>query len=463
MKKITLTLALSCLLSTSALATTLSEALVNTYQHNPELTAAREKLKTIDEQMYQAISNFLPQISYSAKATRTQSDTESSSVLNSRTGVVSTQTTKVSPRTLSKEKTSGISITQNVFNGGRSMMAVQIAKYIIESGRADLVSAEQRIFLEAIEAYLKVIQTKQVLEINKENVTFYEHKFEAVKQEKEAGVKKSSDVATAEASKAAAFTKLAKASGDYDEALATYSKMVGIPADNLVLGESLIAIPSNQVEFLQSSLKNNPELISLAFKEKAANLEVKSNVAAMLPTVDVGTAFQKRWSYSDSSSTQPYINSKSIFAEISVPIYNRGMEYSNTRKSSAEAASLKYSLKNAKATISQNATQTWSRFTVAKESVKSAQEAVKAGLSALNGTQQEYAEGLNTFTELLNTQENLYQYQLSLAQAKQDLELSRYSLASLMGKLTAKEIALPTKIYNASANYDKIKARLVGF
>lgn len=463
MKKLSIIFAVSCLLSTSALGTTLSEALINSYQQNPELVAAREKLKTIDEQMYQAISGFLPQIEYSARNTRSKSDTNSSSSISAEAGAIRTVTNKISPRRTEDQKYSGLTITQNLFNGGRSLMAVQMAKYNIEAARADLTSTEQKILLDTIEAYLKVLQAKQVLDINKENVKFYEQKYQAAKQEKDAGVKKISDLAAAEASRADASTKLAKASGEYDEALATYTKMVGIPAENLVLGPNLTNIPKNQNEFLQLSLKNNPELVGLVYKQKSADLDVKSNVASLLPQVDVGTSFQKRWGHTDGGTEAPYTKSKSVFAEVRIPIYNRGIEYSNTRKAKADSASLKYTVRNAKATISQNATQAWSRFITAQETVKSAQEAVKAGHVALNGTQQEYDEGVNTLTELLNAQENLYQYQLSLAQAKQNLELNRYSIASLMGKLTAKNLALATKIYNPSANYDKVKAQLIGF
>lgn len=460
MKSKTISVVFACLLSTSTLATTLSEALVSTYQTNPELIAAREKLKATDESMFEAISGFLPKIEYTAKNTYAKRDTTDPSIMETLRGA---KNEKVSPRVTQKNNQSDISITQNIFNGGRSMMAVQIAKYTIESGRADLISSEQKILLETIETYLNAIQAKQILEINKENVTFYEKKLIAVRQEAEAGIKKSSDLAAAQASRADANTKLAKAFGDYEEALAAYNKMVGIQADNLILGENLTKIPPNQIELLKLSLKNNPELTSLYYKQKAADLNIKSNVAALLPTVNVGSSFNKSWSNREGNAPSPYTNSKIIYGEVIVPIYNRGVEYSNTRKSSAEAANLKYLVKNAKATINQSVTQAWSKYTVAKESVISAQEAVKAGMAALDGAQQEHEEGVNTFTEVLNAQENLYQYQLSLTQAKQAFELSKYSMASLMGTLTAKSMALPTPIYNASANYDKVKAKLIGF
>lgn len=454
MKHIKIALTLSCLISSSALATTLSEALISAYQTNPELNAARENMKATDEKMFQAISGFLPKISYSTRKDYNKGDT----LKDSRTD----QTFKVDPWITTKAKQSAIRLDQNVFNGGRTVMAVQIAKCTIESGREELKSKEQNILLQTVQAYLNSIQNQQILEINKENVTFYELKLESVKQETEAGIKKRSDLAEAEAAKAMAYTKLSKASGDYEEALATYTKMVGIPAENLVIEKSLITIPANQVDFLRDTLKSNPDILNASFQKKAADINVYSNAAALLPSVDIGGAISKSWQ-SKSNTTLPYSNSKNIFISLTVPIYQQGVEYSATRAVSAQAASIKYSLKNAKATVTQNATQVWSRYSTALESVKSTEEAVKAATSALEGIQQGYDEGVNTLIDLLNTRENLYQYKVALTQAKLDLELNRYSIAALMGKLTAKDLALPTKIYNPVSNYDKIKYKLVGF
>jgi outer membrane protein len=468
MKNIKIAALLSCIISSSALATTLSEALISTYQNNPELIAAREKLKATDEQMYEAISGFLPSIQYKATKTYNKQDTKSPSTSEQYAAAYNEQENlpnkKISPWASSKSRQSSLLLKQNIFNGGKDFMKIQIAKYTIESGRSDLIKTEQTIFLNTIQAYLDAIQKKQVLDISKENVTFYDRKLEGIRQEAEAGVKTRANLAEAEAAKANAYTKLAQATGEYESALATYTKMTGLTAENLSLEKSLTSIPENQVEFLQFALKNNPDLVSVKFQQKAADAGVFLNAAVMLPSVDFEGSINKQKTHSRSeSASHPYTNSKSISLGVSVPIYQKGLEYSGTRKASAAAANLKYVAKNAKAQITQMTTQTWSQYITSKEAVKSAQEAVNAGTIALEGIEQGYQEGVNSLIDLLNTRENLYQYQISLAQAQEQMEISRYSIASLMGKLTAIGLSLPTKFYNPSANYDKVKLQLVGF
>lgn len=461
MKNLKSAIVLSCFISSSALATSLTEALVNTYQNNPELIAAREQLKTTDEKMFKAVANFLPSIQYSASKVNQKQDTTSATDLNGfRTG----QQIKTDDWVDSKIKKSTVELKQNVFNGGQSVMAVRIAKYTIDAGRQDLLQKEQDVLIKAIQAYLDVIRTKNVLEISKENYISYEKKYVAVKDKLEVGVAKQADLADASARKANAATSLTVAQGRYSAAIANYVQVIGIEPDSLSSsGEKLIKIPANELDLMNKALANNPQILNATYQKKIADLSVTSTAAAMLPSVDVGGTIGKNWQDTRGANiSQPYTNSKSVFVSVTVPIYSQGLEYSNIRSSSAEAARWKYILKNTKSSITQSVVATWTEYVSAQEAVKSAQEAVKAGLVALDSKQQEYDEGLGTLTELLEIQENLFEYKLRLEQAKEDAILSYYKVSGLMGKLNAKDLSLPTKIYNPAENFDKVKLRLIG-
>jgi outer membrane protein len=464
MKNIKIAIAVSVFLSSTALATTLPEALSSAYQNNPELIAAREQLKVTDEKMYMAISGFLPTIGYSAKKIYNKSDAYSSTSYHPASDSTITSNNKLDTWNKTKSKSSTIGLKQNIFQGGRTVMAVQIAKYTIEAGREELLSKEQKVLLDAVKAYLDVLQTKEILAINKENYESFAKKYESIKEEVAVGVKKNSDLANAAAHKANASTYLAKASGDYEGALATYLKVVGIPAENLNMGPDLLEVPANQMELLQNSLKSNPELLQVNYIKKSADINVISNAAALLPEVNVGGEIGKTWSHQQGrNNTQPYTNTKAVYISVDIPIYNQGVEFSKTRGASADAARLKYLAKNTQAEVTGNATKLWSNYIYSKEAVASSEEAVKAGIVALDGTQQAYEEGVASISDLLVSQENLFQYKIALANAKTNLAVSKYSLHSLMGKLNAKDLALPTKIYNPAANYDKVKLQLIGF
>ncbi len=463
MKKFNAVVALSCLLSSTAFATTLSEALVHTYQNNPELIAEREKLKTTDERMFKAISGFLPKVYYKARKTQEKQDTGSSTSFSQRDGFT-TEQAKLNDWKDTKGKSSSVNLEQNLFNGGQDIMAVKMAKYYIEAGRADLLVKEQEILLKAINAYLEVIRSKEVLEISKENFQAYEKKYQATKDKVEVGVAKKADLADASSRRANAETNLIVASGNYSSALASYIQIIGLEPENVSPSPNLSVVPINQIELLQKSLEANPQLMNIALQKKIADINVISSAATLLPSVDVGGSIGKNWSDTRGAdlSTQPYTNTKAVYVSVTVPIYQQGMEYSGIRSANAQAAQYKYLLKNTKASVTQGATQSWADYISSKDGVKSGKEAVSAAIVALEAKQQEYDEGVGTLTDLLDMQENLFQYKLKLAKAEEEYAMSYYKMASLMGKLNAKDLALPTKLYNPAENYDKIKFELVG-
>lgn len=435
-------------------ATTLQEALVSAYETNPNIIAAREELKKKDEEIYKAISGFLPKLDYEAKDTRSKTDTK----------WVSGQLTKEDQWINSHAKKTSVSLEQNIFSGGKSIIAVKIANYVIEAARAELIAKEQEILFSAIKAYFDVIYTKQMVEINKDNVLAYEQKYNSIKSKFNAGFSKLADLAAALSRKSDAETNLAQANAEYNSALASYLEVIGLNASNIYPLNNYISKPIlSELDLLQKALKDNPLLVNALNRQKAADLQINYNVASMLPTIDIGGSINKIWEEDSPNYSKPYSNIKSIYVNVKVPLYNKGVEYSNVRFSKADAAKLKYEVKNIKASITQNATKLWHEYTAAKEAVNSAEEAVNSGIIALNGKQKEYAEGLASFSEVLEFQEDLFKYKLKLASAKNYLMLKFYEMIKLTGKLTAKELSLPTKYYDCMENYNKIKFKAVGF
>lgn len=462
MKKVKITsIAGFCLLSSMSFASDLSDALISTYQTNPELIAAREKLKITDEQMYNAISGFLPRIYYQGRKTYQKDDTNTSITSIQDTSQVSYN--KVTPWDYNKRINSDINLQQNLFSGGQSVMAVRIAKFTIDAAREELISTEQSVFQKAISAFAGVIYAKQVLEINKENVVAYEKRYEAIKERVIEGVDKQADLAKVSAGKADAYTNLTIASGSYENSLATYQQVIGLEANDLQLGVDLGEIPKTQLELLNKSLVTNPALKNVTSQYKAAEINVYSNAAALLPSVDIGGSIGKSWQKENNASNQPYTNSKTAYIQVTVPIFNQGIEYSRTREASARAATLKYSVKNTKSTVTQEASRAWNTYIGAVEALKSAKEAVSAAEIALSAIQQSYDEGVDKLIDLLDAQQDLYSYRVKLARVQNELVIARYDLLALVGTLNAKDLSLSTKLYNPAANYDKVKFELIGF
>ena len=119
-----------------AMAQNIRHALVNAYNNNPELRAERARLRAIDEEVSQALSNWRPNVSISGDVSR--DDTFDSS----RAGDNSNAKDQIrTPRGVKFE------ITQPLFRGFRTIAATRKAKNNVNAARSRLHSVEQSVLL----------------------------------------------------------------------------------------------------------------------------------------------------------------------------------------------------------------------------------------------------------------------------------------------------------------------------
>ncbi|MCE9522420.1 MAG: TolC family protein, partial [Alphaproteobacteria bacterium] len=138
-----------------AQAETLNEALVKTYQTNPDLAAARAKLREVDEGVSQANARWRPSVSLEAEVER------SSETRKNEYGKFNTR---------SETWSGDVVATQPLFTGGRNAAAKYQALARVRGARADLRVKEQEVLLDAVIAYVDVARNERVLDIVRQDV-----------------------------------------------------------------------------------------------------------------------------------------------------------------------------------------------------------------------------------------------------------------------------------------------------
>ena len=124
---------LLCLVSGQALADNLEDALVAAYNSNPDLRAERANLRSIDENVAQAISGWRPTLSVD--------------------GSIGKSTRRSAPSfgapTQDLEPFQGAAtVTQPVFTGFQTLNSFRQSQAQVRAGRANLISVEQQNSLE---------------------------------------------------------------------------------------------------------------------------------------------------------------------------------------------------------------------------------------------------------------------------------------------------------------------------
>ena len=162
----------------------LSESLGSLYDYNPKIKYEREILKSKDELLPRAFSNFRPEISgYYQKG---KVDTISKG-FNITSDGIRTETNK------------GVVISQSIFDGGSSFSEIQISKNEIFSQRFYLRNIEQEVFLEGIKLYADFATESSNLILKNKNVEVLKRQLELTKEQFEIGEVTMTDVSIAEA------------------------------------------------------------------------------------------------------------------------------------------------------------------------------------------------------------------------------------------------------------------------
>ena len=140
--------------ATSLRAETLMEALAAAYANNATLNASRAQTRAADEGVPKALSGYRPQI---AAFAQTGIDSIGGSVKAAQ---------RVGESYYYAPLVVGVQITQSLYAGGTTENSVKQAEALVRASRQQLRYQEQNTLLGAATAYMDVIATKQLLEIN---------------------------------------------------------------------------------------------------------------------------------------------------------------------------------------------------------------------------------------------------------------------------------------------------------
>ena len=205
--------ALSVALAQPASAETLREAIALAYQTNPNLLAQRANQRALDESVVQARAGLRPQVSASGSVGYSRVWAPNTSVTGTTDldGDGFPDTTVIRGDSESDTADVGVSLSQNIWTGGRTSLAIDAALANVLAGRENLRDIEQQVMVSAIQAYVNVTRDLEILRIRQENLTVLQRQLEETSARFEVGEITRTDVAQAEASLAQSQADLANA------------------------------------------------------------------------------------------------------------------------------------------------------------------------------------------------------------------------------------------------------------
>ncbi len=306
---------------TIGLPHTLAQALAATYSYQPALQAERAKLRATDEGVPTALAGWRPTVilgggvGYGDGVNRAYSEVLGQ-YQKTQTGRDLAQATAT--------------VTQPLYTGGKVQANLNHAKNADMAERANLIVAEEQSFTDTVNAYVGVIQAQQLLALNVNNEQVLAKQLQATNDRFRVGEITRTDVAQAEAALAGATAARETAEGNLQTARATYRRVIGFDAPaNLVEPQPLRLPVKTEQEAAALAAANNPTVIVALFNDAAAKDAIDVAFAALMPQVSLqGQMFQQNNTGARSDQANGYL----VTANVSMPIYQGGSEYSAVRQ-----------------------------------------------------------------------------------------------------------------------------------
>jgi outer membrane protein len=436
-----------------ALPRTLIEALAATYANQPALQAERARLRATDENVPTALAGWRPTVVMAGTAG--YGDGVTREYLT--TSFTPTNVKIRNPRDIA---TAQATVTQNIYTGGKIAANVNRSKNQVMAERATLIAQEQTSFNNAVSAYVGVIQAQELLALDVNNEQVLARQLEATNDRFRVGEITRTDVAQAEAALEGARATRETAEGSLQTARGTFQQIIGVfpPADLIEPQPLNLPVKSEQQAAALAS-SNNPNVITALFNDAAAKDAVDVAFSALLPQLSVqGQTFQQNNAGARSTQSNGY----QVVAQLSVPLYQGGAEYSAVRQARQAEQQTQRLIDDAKRTAVQNAVQAWDTLVAAKASADSTRAQIRANEIALEGVEREAIVGSRTTLDVLNATQLLLQSRTTLVQNLAQVITASYGVAMAIGRLTARDLHLPVPLYDETAYYQAVKDRWVG-
>jgi outer membrane protein len=153
----------------------------------------------------------------------------------------------------------------------------------------------------------------------------------------------------------------------------------------------------------------------------------------------------------------------SVVARVTMPLYEGGQIYSQTRQAQEKLAQSVGLTDDARRTAVQAAIQAWETIQAASASAYSLQATIHAAEIALEGVRQEAQVGSRTVLDVLNQEQELFGDRVQLVQAQHDVGVAEFNLSQQIGTLSAVNLGLPVPLYDVGTHYKAVRNKVIGF
>ncbi|WP_168464753.1 TolC family protein [Wolbachia endosymbiont of Ctenocephalides felis wCfeT] len=329
-----------------------------------------------------------------------------------------------------------LTLSQRVIDGGGTFATFGRSSHLLQVEKIRFQRLKQDLALKAVAAYVDVLQKTEMLKLreHKERVSL-EH-LSAMKKRFSLGEVTNAEVSLAKAKFSSAVSRRVDAEGKLKVANVAYFHLIG--EDPYELSEANDKLPSvpELDECLQLARTNNLYLKMAIHQKKADGMGVIAETSRWLPSLNLSASADLKQSESGEENVlKRLLGNTNIIFTLDIPIVKRGTNFFGIGRAHMDVKKSTHDYYEAVKNVEREVIQAWNNVLTAKAVIKASQEAEAAAALALEGAEQEVNLHLKSTTDLLDTEDALFEARSDLVSAKSNYVTSVYNLLFMINSI----------------------------
>ena len=383
-------------------------------QNNPKTKIADGNLKSAYGTKKQTMGQFGPQITFDHRSTRGHNYKSSIA-----TSVVD-------------NFTNSASVSMPIFTAGKRRGSIAASKRNYEIAELEIERTDQEVKLDATQAYFDVLQTRNLVKLNRESVTRLEEHLKNVEAQFSVGIVAKVDVLRSQVELADAQQELIKAENAYEMAVATLNNVVGLPhqTETVVNDELAYNEYSKSMEdCISFSSIHKPEILQAEKAVSAAKNNVMAARSGYYPSVSVQGSYgwdKDKFPGDEKSSWQ-------VAAVLSFNVFDSNVTRGTVDNAQGTLVQREATYEQTKDNVFLLVRNSYLSLREAEKRIYTSSVAVETAQEDYMIAQVRYQAGVGTNTDVLDAQVALTKAQTNYVQALYDYNTSWANLENAMG------------------------------
>lgn len=411
----------------TALGQTLADELQGLIETHPLIQAGQKDTLGADEAIRVARSGFLPTVKLTGDTGPEYVDSP-------------TRRQTEGHRFFKGRETTGLIVTQRLFDGQATDSQVEAAKIGRQISDSDLRATRQNAVLEGALAYIDVLRQTRLIQLGRDNERKIQEQLNLEDERVLKGSGMASDVLAAKQRLQVSKERRVKFEGDFETAVAKYTQVFGHAPDVARLSDPPVPqalIPPQLEEAVRTAQSDNPTLQSAAKTIDLTAERQRTAESGYYPNIDlVGRANYEN----DKNATIGVRRDWSLLLTASWELFSGFKTDAQVAQASYSHAASKDKHFNSSRKITESVKIAWHRLKTARERMGLLENAAVLAEEVWAAQKKRHEAGKATVQDVLDEETRINDARINFTNAYYDMIQYSYELLNAMGRLEVEEI-----------------------